>query len=144
MLFKVLKNTDWQKLTDYIGKLINLGNGKKYIVEIKLKRDRRTIDQNSLYWLWLKCIMNETGQHKDDLHEYFKKRFLGVETHKIELASVIYSFDVAKSTTKLDTKEMKYYLDRVQQFANSELGIILPNPEDLQWEEFYNHYKNFI
>jgi hypothetical protein len=142
MTLKVLKYSDWQKVLDYIGKIT--GNGKRYVVEIKVRRERRTIDQNSLYWLWLTCIMSETGQHKDDLHGFFKQKYLGMDTHTIHLNSVKYDIKIAKSTTKLNTKEMKYYLDRVQQFANTELGIILPDPEDLQWEEFYSYYKNYI
>jgi hypothetical protein len=142
MTLKILKHSDWQKVADYIIKIRD--NGKKYIVEIKVKRERRTIDQNSLYWLWLTCIMSETGQYKDDLHEFFKQKYLGVEQHTVYLNSVKYAVEIAKSTTKLDTREMKYYLDRVQQFANAELGIVLPNPEDLHWEEFYNYYKNYI
>jgi hypothetical protein len=142
MLLKVLKSRDWQGVVDYIGKIKD--NGREYLVEIKVRRKRRTIDQNSLYWLWLTCIMDETGMHKDDLHEFFKQKYLGIETHTIRLYNTEYSMKMTKSTTVLNTKEMKYYLDRVQQFANAELGIALPNPEYMYWEEFYNHYKNYI
>ena len=36
----------------------------------------------------------------------------------------------------------KYYLDNVQVFASTELAITLPDPEDKQWEEFYDYYKD--
>ena len=60
-----------------------------------------------------------------------------------------YAFDkyqvmVPRSTATLDTKQMTDYLERVQQFAATELGIVLPNPGDLQWEEFEAYYSQFI
>jgi hypothetical protein len=138
MLLKILQHSDKQKVIDYVTRL---PDGKQYTVEIKRKREKRTIDQNRLYWLWLSCIMDETGEHKDALHEFFKSYFLGVtENFVFDKYQVV----IPNSTTKLNTKEMTDYLERVQQFANVELGIVLPNPEDLYWEEFYNHYENFI
>lgn len=138
MLFRILQPTDKRKVIDYVEKL---PEGKPYTVEIKVKRKQRSTDQNRLYWMWLKCIMNETGEHKDRLHEFFKLHFLGQDEH--------YVFDrwqvvVPRSTTELDTKQMSDYLERVQQFAATELGIVLPNPEDLQWAEFEAHYSQYI
>ena len=138
MLLKILIPSDKTKVIDYINRLPET---KQYVVEVKLKRNRRSVDQNSLYWCWLSCIMDETGEHKDDLHEYFKQHFLGVDERFVFNK---YQVVVTKSTTKLDTKQMTDYLERIQQFASAELGIILPNPEDLYWEEFYNKYKDFI
>ena len=137
MQFKIHIQSDKAKVIDYIGKL---PEEKKYLIEIKLKRDRRSIDQNRLYWLWLNCIMDETGNQKDDLHVYFKQRFLGVENRYLFGENIV----LEKSTAKLDTKQMTDYLDRVQQFANTELGILLPNPDDLYFQEFYDKYKDFI
>ena len=138
MLFRILQPTDKRKVIDYVEKL---PEGKPYTVEIKVKRKQRSMDQNRLYWMWLKCIMNETGEHKDRLHEFFKQHFLGVDERWV--------FDrwqvaVPRSTTELDTKQMTDYLDRVQQFAATELGIVLPNPEDLQWAEFEAQYSQYI
>jgi hypothetical protein len=138
MLFRITYYIDKRKVKDYIDQL---PDGKQYIIEIKIKRERRTIDQNRLYWLWLSCIMDETGEYKDALHEYFKQHFLGCDEYKVFNKQQI---AISKSTATLDTKQMTDYLERIQQFASSELGIVLPNPEDRYWEEFYNHYKNFI
>jgi hypothetical protein len=138
MLLKILQPSDKQKVVEYVRRL---PDGKPYTVEVKVKRERRTVSQNSLYWLWLSCIMEETGEHKDNLHELFKQRFLGV-SERMVLGE--YRISVPMSTTGLDTKEMGCYLNRVQQFAGAELGIVLPNPEDMIWDEFYSRYKNFI
>ena len=113
---------------------------KQAVVDLSEKREKRTIDQNSLYWLWLSCIMNETGEYKDRLHEVFKQKFLGTEN----ILVFDNQFQITKSTTQLDTKQMTDYLNRIQEFSNAELGILLPNPEDLVWADFYEHYKNYI
>ncbi len=138
MLLKIEKQGDKTKVLDYVNKL---PDNKKFTVEIKRKREKRSIDQNRLYWLWLNCIMDETGEHKDNLHEYFKQHYLGISEHMVFDK---YQVIIARSTTGLDTKEMTDYLNRIQQFAGTELGIILPNPEDKHFEEFKTHYENFI
>ena len=137
MKFTIRRQEDKQAVMSYLEKL---PTDKPYFAEIKQIRRRRTIDQNSLYWLWLKCLQDETGEDKDRLHEYFKARYLGVST--VEVFGV--DVQMSASTTKLDTKEMTHYLDRIQQFALMDLGIALPNPSDLHWEQFYQKYKGWI
>ena len=137
MKFTIRRQEDKQAVMSYLEKL---PTDKPYFAEIKQIRHRRTIDQNSLYWLWLKCLQDETGEDKDRLHEYFKARYLGIST--VEVFGV--DVQMSASTTKLDTKEMTHYLDRIQQFALTDLGIALPNPSDLYWEQFYQKYKGWI
>lgn len=137
MILKILRPPDKDRVKSAIDEL---KPDKQYTVEIKQKREKRTIDQNSLYWLWLNCIMDETGTHRDELHEYFKSKFLGSDQRKV--FDTI--FFIPRSTTQLDAKEFTAYLERVRQFAAVELSITLPDPKDRYWEEFYNHYKNYI
>ncbi|MDR1897996.1 MAG: recombination protein NinB [Prevotellaceae bacterium] len=140
---EILKYGDKQKVIDYVTKL---PDDKQYIVKVKRKRKRklRTIDQNRLYWACLSCIMHETGNDKDVLHEFFKQKFLGTQSRTFRLMDCEYSVAIPASTTKLNTKEMTFYLERIRQFASAELGIVLPEPEDRYLEEFYNQYKDFI
>ena len=35
-----------------------------------------------------------------------------------------------RSTTDLDTSEFEYYMKEIRQFASSELGIIIPEPNE--------------
>jgi len=136
MKLKILKPSDKEKVKEYIDKLPD----KKFTVEIKQKREIRSLSQNALYWLWLTCIMAETGNDKDFLHEYFGKKYLPKESRIICREKV----EITVSTTGLDTLQFTHYLNRVQQFANVEFGIILPNPNDLHFKEFYETYKDFI
>ena len=35
-------------------------------------------------------------------------------------------------------------MSKIQVFANTELAIELPNPEDLKFEEFKDYYEKFL
>lgn len=118
-----------------IGQIKRLDLKKSYTVEITEKRIRRTMSQNALYWLWITCIEHETGNNRNDLHEFFKAEFLVPEIRNIMGKNI-----EVRTTTDLNTIQFKYLLDHVQTFASTELSITLPNPEDKYWEEFYSFY----
>jgi len=73
MKFNIFNSVSQQGVIDYIGKL---NTEKRYEVSITLKREKRTVPQNRLYWLYLTCIEQETGSDKEDLHSHFKRKFL--------------------------------------------------------------------
>ena len=134
MVFKVVNEQTKKAAISYIEKL---KDGKRYDVSISQHRNKRSVPQNRLYFLWLNCISAETGNEVEDLHDYFKDHFL---TRRV----VVFGEERnGGTTTKLNTAEFTAFLDKVQQFAAGE-GIILPNPEDLYFEQFYQQYKDFI
>lgn len=137
MDFKVITTNDKEAVKSYLDKL---PVGKRYDVTVKIHRDKRTVDQNRLLFLWIGCISHETGYFKDEVHEIFKKKFLGTETFEMWGEKV----ERVRSTTSLDTKQFSHYLEKIQQFASSEMGIILPDPKDKYFEQFYQQYKDFI
>lgn len=94
----------------------------------KYKKDR-TKSQNSLMWMWLGIISNDTGESPENLHNIFKLRFLGTE----KIQSMGYSIEIPKSTTKLTTQEFTDYLDKIEGLAMS-IDIRLPHPQDLYFE----------
>ena len=118
----------------------NLDLSKVHHLKVTCKRGKRSINQNALYWMWLTCIEQETGNEKEDLHEAFKQKWLGTESILI-LGSVVKK---TCSSVGLDTLLFKQYLDKIQVFAASELGIKLPDPEDLKFEQFKDYYSKFI
>lgn len=137
MNFKIVEPQDKQAVKSYID---SLSNGKRYDINIVVHRERRTIDQNRLLFLWINCISGETGQDKDDLHKYFKRKFLP-HHHNTVFNEQIY---IEPTTTTLDTKQFTDYLNLIQAFAATELGITLPNPEDAIWAQFYEQYNKHI
>ena len=138
MNFTIRTERDRQAVVDYISKLDV--TKREYEAKIVKRAEKRTLAQNRLYHLWLNCISAETGNEVDILAEYFKQKFLGVRERVIHGDHV----RVALSTTELNTEEFKRYLDRIQEWANVEQGIILPNPEDLYFAQFVEKYQNYI
>jgi len=109
-------------------------------VTIVITKEKRTLDQNRLYWLWLTCIAQNTGNDKDSLHEYFVWKYIQPEFQQV-FEKLIYK---RLSTTSLDTKQFTEYLNKIQVFANTELAIELPNPEDKKFEEFKDYYEKYL
>ena len=138
MNFTIRSERDRQAVVDYISKLDI--TKREYEAKIVKRTEKRTLAQNRLYHLWLNCISAETGNEVDILAEYFKQKFLGVRERVIHGDHV----RVALSTTELNTEEFKRYLDRIQEWANVEQGIILPNPEDLYFAPFVEKYQNYL
>ena len=132
MILRINYPSDKQKVIDYINKLPD----KKYIVKVELKREQRSPDQNRLYWLWVACISDETGNSKEMIHHELRMKYLPKYSGKLGVEPV--------STTTLDTAQFKKYLDEVNLWANEYLGLILPNPDDKHFLEFYEQYKDQI
>lgn len=93
--------------------------------------DDRTLAQNAFYWgACLREISEQAtilGQRYtiDAWHELFKRQFLGYEVVKVRVAgrkkpTIIRRL---KSTRRQKVKAMSAYLDKVQAFATSDLGV---------------------
>ena len=115
-----------------------LKNGE-YILTAKQEKDRRSINQNALMWMWFECIARETGQNRLDIYDYYRSLYLSrmVTVNEKEV-------QVSSGTSSLDTKQFTEFLNHVQADAAAEFGIKLPTPDDLYWEEFQNEYKSNI
>ena len=58
------------KSFEYLCSLLRNG---VYTVKITRRVEPRTIPQNSLMWMWYKCMEEHTGTPKDDFHDYYKQ-----------------------------------------------------------------------
>lgn len=120
-----------------ICKLTNLLNdldlSYKWKVVLTKVKPIRSISQNKLYWSWLNLIADELGYDKEDLHLYFRQMFLGDK--------MINWIRIPISTAGLDTKQFTDYLEKIRKFAQDELNIRLPLPDDKYFDEFYNVYE---
>ena len=113
-----------------------LKDGVRFDVRIVRHRPRRSTPQNRLYWMWVGCLHDETGNDRETIHEALKRMFLGTET--VEALGV--RLERPRSSRTLTTDAFAAYLDKVQAWAAAELGIRLPQPGDWEWDEFYEHY----
>lgn len=115
--------------------LQTLLNGR-YTVTIRREREPRSLDQNSLMWMWFACISRETGTPQQDVHDYYCAKFL---RRRIEWNGT--ERTVVEGTSGLSKERMTEFLDQVQADAQTEFGIRLPLPEDQFFDEFYESYR---
>ena len=113
-----------------------LTNGT-YDLTISRKKEPRTVAQNSLMWMWMECISQETGQPKLDIYDYYCTLFLARQV-TVGNRSVI----VKGSSSSLTTAQMSKFLDLIQADARSELGIDLPLPADRYYQDFIRDYRD--
>lgn len=116
-----------------------------------ISRPGRSAQQNSLMWLWLTEIEEQTGVDKEDIHDRFKYEYavpifmrddegyaqmiqavkalrkLGMDNEYKTVRKFIVE---NTSTTDFDTKQMTEYLDRLWRYAVVERGYRLSHPDD--------------
>lgn len=112
-----------------------LRNGE-YTLKIVRKTKPRSISQNSLMWMWYKCMEDATGTPKEDFHDYYKSKYL---SRDVVIGKQLYR--VSGSTSDLNTLQMTHYLEKVKADAATEFGIILPLPEDRYYQAFIAEYR---
>lgn len=112
------------ELEAYKSFLQNLKDGI-YLISVKKLSKKRSLQQNNYYWFVMTLVANELGYDSaEEVHEAMKLLFLMDMTKKLPFV---------KSTTKLSTAEMSYYMDRVFRYiedSNDGLGIRVPTPEE--------------
>lgn len=94
-------------------------------VDITRREYGRSSQANRFYWgVVLREASEYTGDTPEDLHEYFKRRFLpkAVCIAKAN-GEVIDDAVVGGSTTKLTVAEFSEYIERVRHFLITELGL---------------------
>jgi len=93
-----------------------------FFVDIRESRNSRSLQQNRYYWgVVLKALSDDTGYTAEEMHQLMAEKFLSYE--KGEHVFV-------RSTTSLNTKEFEEYLSQIRLFANTELGIFIPEPNE--------------
>lgn len=93
-----------------------------FYIEIKAVKACRSNLQNRFYWQILTIIEDCTGQDKNELHEYFKLKFLKSNNVEVLNEKIV----ISQSTTELNTKEFAEYINKIIVFA-AELGIEIEN-----------------
>lgn len=103
--------------------------GKRF--ELKAKHDKRSISQNSYLHLILTWFGIETGYTLEEVkQEIFKKHVNANLFYDGEFDGVV-KIERWRSTANLDTAEMTLAIDRFRNFSSQDLGIYLPEPNDL-------------
>jgi hypothetical protein len=88
------------------------------------REPKRTLSQNALYWVYLNIIEQETGNNADELHEFFKRKFLKPKQVKV----LGEEFQVWASTTKLSKTDFSEYMMKIEALTN----VPVPSKEDAE------------
>jgi hypothetical protein len=123
-----------EKWKDY---LLTFTDGTRMVVDLSRRKNKRSISQNSYYWLYLGVIENETGNLADDMHEYFKRKFLPPKEKRMVLNGVRRKFMIPGSTATLDKFDFGQYLDKIC----AETGVPLP---DVEAAGFISNHKGYL
>lgn len=105
------------------------GEGESIVVTVESVKEHRTTAQNRRYWKILSLLSDHTGHHAEELHEYFKPRFLPKHVVLTDASGIVIDDRVVGgTTTTLSTREFSDYCDRIIQFAAEELGFVVLDP----------------
>ena len=115
-----------------------LANGN-YNLSIKKEVKRRSLPQNALMWMWYEHLSRETGQNRNDIHDYFCAKFL---SRQVEINGKVETF--TKGTSKLNAEQFNDFLNKVHAECATEFGTTLPNPEDKNFQDFCDYYEKFL
>jgi hypothetical protein len=119
-------------------KAVVLNGKRKYLFVLKLFHRPRTIKQNRLLHLWIRCISEEVGFDHYEVHEYLKRRFL--TTKQICIGEDDPGQAVPLSTKKMAVEDFTNYLDRIKAWATDDLGIVLPTPDTIGFDNLIARY----
>ena len=116
--------------------LMTLGEDVEIIIrKPKIDRSSRSTQQNRYYHgVIIPILSEELGYSKEEIHEVLKSKFLSKNLY-IETKHGSTHIRVVKSTASLDTLEMEKYLSDIRQWSSIDLGIFIPLPNEVNYEE---------
>ena len=92
----------------------------------------RSNQQNKYYWaVIVKTLSEETGYEPDEIHEIIKHKFLTKHVLMQSKSGKTISASFNNSTSSLDTKEFEELMSKIRIWASSQLGIWLPEPNEV-------------
>ena len=118
-------------------------SGKRYRLIIKIWKDKRSIDQNSLSHMWYDDLAKQANARTktnnyttESVKRDLKEKFLGYENveHKNLLTGETTVTQRLRKTSELDTGEMHFYLQQIEVWA-SQNGFRLRIPNDSEYRK---------
>ena len=96
-------------------------------VIVEEHKDRRSLEQNKLMWVWIGLLGEHLGYTKGDMHRVLLGEHFG--TKEIEYNGKVY-LEPLQGSSGLKVKEMTEHLEWIEQFAVT-MDVILPRPEEI-------------
>jgi len=88
----------------------------------------RTLSQNSLYWVWCHELAEYIGDSDKSVHEYLKTKFLPARDAELLDGKHL---TLPPSTRLLTVDQFRNYMDSVQTWAATFLGVVLPDGDQI-------------
>ena len=103
---------------------------KDVTIDVKVKRSKRSIQQNSFFHSWVSLLSEFTGYTKSEMKEILKNEFLKVEKVNEKTGSI---YQCTRDTSSLNKMQFADFCTEIQQWAESEFGVRLPLPNE-NWQ----------
>lgn len=127
MIFNLANPYEHDKYKEYVNRLFV----KRAVVEVKEKRDTRTLKQNSYLHTILAYFASEYGCSIDEAKIDFYKRACNKDLYEVEKENRHgKKVKTLRSSASLDTEEMTLSIERFRNWSASVAGIYLPSPSD--------------
>lgn len=97
--------------------------GKDVVIKIIERNNKRTNDQNSLFWNWIKILSDYTGYTKEEMKEMVCYKFLKRE----RVDNEGYTETYLQGTSTLSKKEFNEFMNDVSVWSNTTFNISLPS-----------------
>ena len=111
-------------------------------LELTEKRTERTINQNSLFHMWISVFAEDIGElNLDAVKRDVKRTLLGMREVRNRFTGEIQSDDYR--TSEMDTKQLSEFMDKFKTWALSEFGCYLPYFGDAGYEEMINLCRKY-
>lgn len=116
---------------NFLLRATKLAEGGK-VLELKEKKPRRTLPQNSFLWLCLSYWGSQTGYTKEEAEAIYKSVNNDLFYTQKEIAGV--TVEYVRHTFELDTSEMTKSIEHFRNWAaqNDACPVYIPSPDDYQ------------
>lgn len=117
--------------------LMSLSLDKPVEITIKEYVKNRSHAQNRLMHDWFNKMSEHYFLTTGELYaplawkELLKEKFLGFDMIELPDGTIK---AITKHTSDCTTKELTEFLEKIDHYAVTELGLMLPKPDDLYWE----------
>lgn len=108
--------------------------GKEIILSLEEKKKRRTNQQNAYLWGVVYALaldgfieLGNNGLTKDDIHNYFKEKFLPAEKVMVVNSTGEVRL-IQKDTKALSIDEMRLYIEKIAEWCATYLNLTIPLP----------------
>ena len=137
MIFHTASDYERLKAEAYFNRLV--AQKKDIEVKEKKKSDKRTLDQNALFHLWVSVIADDLGYTDKEARKSDVTRTIHGQKEDVNrLTGEVIQVDYR--TSEMTVSELASFMDKMKAWASTDLGIYLPYFGDPGYEEMINAY----